>query len=592
MPVVPPSDGPPDLGSLSVALTGALTAGEVLDVLADSGRPLLAAESINISLLDGSGDYLRLVVSRRASVEVLLRFASYPVEADLPTREVVQGQVPVFIRSRADRDRRYPALKDLEVEQQSWAVYPLVAAGRLLGVVGLGWSTEQGFDPGQRALYAEVAELCAAALSRAQRYEQEHEARAAAERVAGRLSKLQTLTTQLARATDPATVAELVCHAGLRALAADAATIGTFDGADTMTALAAVGLPAERIARWSTLRLEDSALAREVLTTGQPVLLTSRAERDARYPDMAANSPDFATWATLPLIADEQPLGLVAFGWKPSREFSTDDVDYLGAIAAHAAIALDRSRLLASSRQVAETLQRALLPSVITTLPGWDLATCYLPAVQGTQVGGDWYDAFRTPDGRIALVLGDVTGKGVHAAAVMGSVRSAIRAHAIQDPTPGTVLHRLDQYFEAFKPDELVTCCFAVLDPGTGHLVYACAGQLPPLLLGAGGGARWLDRATTPPLGTGSRRRVQAEITIDPGEVLLVYSDGLVERRDADPYRCLDDLAAAAEALVTAGDLQPAAEALIRSLDGPSRVVDDLATIALRRHPEPVDGGH
>jgi hypothetical protein len=127
---------------------------------------------------------------------------------------------------------------------------------------------------------------------------------------------------------------------------------------------------------------------------------------------MADNSPDFNTRVTLPLIADEEPLGLVAFGWRPSRGFTADEVDYLSAIAAHAAIALDRSRLLANSRQDAETLQCALLPSAIITPPGWDLATCYQPAVQGTQVGGDWYDAFPTPDGRIALVLGDVTGKG------------------------------------------------------------------------------------------------------------------------------------------------------------------------------------
>jgi serine phosphatase RsbU (regulator of sigma subunit) len=230
---------------------------------------------------------------------------------------------------------------------------------------------------------------------------------------------------------------------------------------------------------------------------------------------------------------------------------------------------------------------------VISELPGWDMATCYIPAVEGTQVGGDWYDAFRTRDGLIVLVLGDVAGKGIRAAAVMGAVRSALRAFATVEPTPATILTRLDAYFAAFKPDEMVTCTVAVLDPRTGVLAYARAGHLPALVvLPPPGPARWLDEATTPPLGANTiagldqdAPREQAEAAVQPGQVLLLYSDGLLERRDCGLQDCLDDLADAASDLPVAPDLTQAVGELITTLRTPTSVVDDVAVLVLRRHP-------
>jgi serine phosphatase RsbU (regulator of sigma subunit) len=561
----------------------------------------LGADSIDISVLDETGQVLRLVTSRRSAPQTRIRFATYRADDPYPSREALRTRVPVLIHSVRERDERWPALSGTQAERAAWMVLPLLADGVPLGTVGLGWVRPQSFGPGQIRLCQQVTDLAAAALARAQRFDAEHEARAAAEELAHRLGVLQALTGDLAQATDLATVGDLVVGAGLRALEADAATIGVMEGTDRLTILSTMGLSPDVIPRWSTHDISGSGIARDVMTRGEPVVVTSLADRATRYPDDVGGEESFESSATLPLLVGGQPVGLVAYGWRKRRTFDDPDLEYLTAIAFHAAAAIDRSRLLAARERTAETLQRALLPQVISELPGWDLATCYIPAVEGTQVGGDWYDAFRTRDGLIVLAIGDVAGKGVHAAAVMGAVRSALRAFAIVDPTPATILTRLDAYFAAFKSGEMVTCTVALLDPETGNLTYASAGHLPPLVVHPPRDTpvqhpscqvRWLEDATTPPLGANITPAVgeptprgQAEAVLGPGQVLLLYSDGLLERRDCGLQDCLDDLADASGHLPVVPHLTDAISELTTTLRTPTSVVDDIAVLALRRHP-------
>jgi len=586
------------LQDLAVALSRAVTPGEVLDVLADVGRPRLGADSIDVSLLDETGRTLRLVPSRRAAPQIRIRFATYSVNDPYPTRDALRTRAPVLIRDVQERDAKWPALRDIQVERVAWMVLPLVVDDIPLGTVGLGWSRRQAFDRGQVQACQQVADLAAAALARAQRFDAEREARSAAEDLAQRLGVLQSLIGELAQATTLDAVGDLVVEAGLKALGAEAATIGVVEGDHEFTVLSTVGLPPDVIPRWSKHNLDASALARDVLTNQVPVVITSLADRRARYPEEPGGDDAFQSSATLPLLIGGRPLGLVAYGWRPSRTFDAPDVEYLSAIAFHAAVAIDRCRLLAARERTAETLQRALLPQVITELAGWDLATCYIPAVEGTQVGGDWYDAFRTEDGRVVLALGDVAGKGVHAAAVMGSVRSALRAFATVDPSPATILSRLDAYFAAFKRDEMVTCIVACLEPDSGYLSYSSAGHLPPLVLSANrdvdlgrraGAVEWLDATVGPPLGAnGDLRslitREQAHATMAPGHVLVLYSDGLLERRDESLDASLEDLAQAGRGLPLVEDFGRAVTALTTRMHTPTRVIDDIAILALRRH--------
>ena len=165
------------------------------------------------------------------------------------------------------------------------------------------------------------------------------------------------------------------------------------------------------------------------------------------------------------------------------------------------------------------------------------VATYYRAGVEGTQVGGDWFDVIELGAGRTALVLGDVMGRGVRATAVMGQLRSAIRAYARLDLPPVDILEHLDAVVRDLGEDHIVTCIYAVYDPGERRLTYANAGHLPPLLRIPGEPTRVLDGPTEPPLGTGLPATRGAEVMLPPGSVLTLYTDGLVEDRDHD----LDD---------------------------------------------------
>jgi serine phosphatase RsbU (regulator of sigma subunit) len=573
----------PGIQQLATRLSAAVTPEDVLDVVADCGGPLLGAHMVNISLLDESGETLRLVTSRRTSRDVARRYATYPVDAPLPSRDALAEGRPVVIRGVEERDRRYPLLAGESPHNVVFAVLPLIDGGRALGVLALGWLREDDFPVERMATAEEVAALCAAAMQRAGWYRQQHQARAAAEHLAGRLRDLAALTRQLAQATEPDVVADLIVSTASRAVNADTATISAFDGAQRFTVLATRGVPPEWVSRWSTFTPDDVPLTRDLITGRAPVIVTTTETVDQRDAAFLCSSGQ-RMWVNLPLMSSTAALGFASFGWHESRELTTEDLDALTAMASDTAIALERADLLARSRRVAEVLQRALLPQILSRLAGWDIGARYIPAVEGTQVGGDWYDAFRLSTGGVGLVLGDVAGKGIRAAAVMGAIRSALRAFSIVDPTPSVVLSELDLYFAKFKPvGEMVTCCYAVLDPDSGRLTYASAGHPPPLVIGRQG-HQWLECATTPPLGVGvSVRREQAEADIGAGSVLLLYSDGLVERRR---HVLSDDLAAladAAAALPDAVHLQTALDSLVDRLSHPDRTIDDLAVLALRR---------
>jgi serine phosphatase RsbU (regulator of sigma subunit) len=554
-------------------------------VVAEEGARVLGAVMVNISLLDDSHPgLLRLIHTRDTPQQVRTDFSTYPVDGPFPARDAIATGRPVLLRSLTERDSRYPALASVAVDLQAFACLPLTHGSRVLGVIAFGWPDRRRFPPRQVAVIEAVADLCAAALARADLFGAEQRARRAAERLTYRLEALQQLTTQLAAASDLDAVADVVLSTGMQAFGADAASLVRVEpGGERLHLVASLGMSPSRVAAYGSFALADSPLARDVVASGAPVLVTSCADRDARYPDMADMGVAQEAWANLPLVAQGRVVGIAAFGWDRPRMFTDEDVTLLSTLAAHTALAMDRAQLLAATKNVAETLQRALLPGVTASAAGWQLAAHYAPAVEGTQVGGDWYDAFALPDGRIGLVVGDVMGKGLRAAAVMGSVRSALRAFATLDPSPEVVLSELDAYLSRFGEDEMVTSCYGVLTPSTGELVYASAGHLPVLVVGPQG-ARWLAEATSPPLGvpTGApRTAVRTHVAV--GEVLVLYSDGLVEDRHRPLTEGLDELARAAVHLSAAAELQPAVEDLVSTLTHGAPNVDDLAVLTVRR---------
>lgn len=228
---------------------------------------------------------------------------------------------------------------------------------------------------------------------------------------------------------------------------------------------------------------------------------------------------------------------------------------------------------------IADALQRSLLPQQSFDLEHLEVATYYRAGVEGTQVGGDWYDVIELGGGRTALVVGDVMGRGVQAAAVMGQLRSAVRAYSRLDLPPADLLEFLDGIVRDLGPDQIVTCLYAVFDPADRTLRFANAGHLPPIVVGSVDGATVLGAAEDPPLGVGLYNLRQDEVTLAPGATVVLYTDGLVERRGEDLDLGIEALRVLSTELT--GSLAEAPEALVagRLPEGPD---DDVAVLVAR----------
>ncbi|MGL5911803.1 MAG: GAF domain-containing protein, partial [Phycicoccus sp.] len=461
-PPAPPEPSPTAVGlaglpQLTTRLLSATSLDEALEVIVDVGRPVVGADLACIVLREPDGRTMRMVASRRLPAWVDQEFSTYPVDLALPSQEAIRENRPVLLRTRAEQVQRFPYLDQLQLDVDALAALPLPDAGGPFGALVLGWQEEQALADDHVELATSIAGCCAAALRQIDRQDELVGQRDSAVRSSAQLAELQALSGDLARATHVAEVADVIASTAAKSLGATAATLARYDhDTDMFTLLAVSGLPPEGWERWSTFPASASQLALDQLRTRAPVLVTSHADRAARYPEMVDNQVSQQAWANLPLLLGARVVGIAAFGWDDPRDFTTEEVDHLWALAAHAAVALDRAYLIEAASSTAETLQRALLPQA-APIPGWQVGTVYSPSVRGTQVGGDWYDVFALPGGLVGLALGDVAGKGIHAAATMGSVRSALRAFATADADPAVVVRELDVFVEQFSADTLVT---------------------------------------------------------------------------------------------------------------------------------------
>ena len=287
----------------------------------------------------------------------------------------------------------------------------------------------------------------------------------------------------------------------------------------------------------------------------------------------------------VPLRARRQVLGALAlFADGSGRTFDQDDLSMAADLARRAALTVDNARLYSREHEVAEQLQRSLLPS-LPQVPGLDRAARYLPGATAAQVGGDWYDLFPLPDGTVGIAVGDVMGHDMTAAAAMGQLRSVLQSYAWQGDSPALVLDRLDQLVQGLDMAQLATCLYGRLDPpragAPGRLHLANAGHLPPALRTPSGEVRLL--APDPGLLVGAAlgtTREQVEEVVEPGSVLVLYTDGLVEHRGRPIDEGLQSLAAAL-ASAPDGDAEAICQHLLDEL-AYGDLDDDVALLVVR----------
>lgn len=258
-----------------------------------------------------------------------------------------------------------------------------------------------------------------------------------------------------------------------------------------------------------------------------------------------------------PLVARETVLGVATFyRTRPIGPFVSEDVTLAGELAARAALSIDNARLYHHEHDTAVILQRSMLPQHITPPPGIAVSHRYLPASDVNEIGGDWYDVLPVADGKAALLIGDVMGHGIAAAAVMGRLSASVRALARLDLSPVRLLHQLEAVLGDLAEPMLATFLYVVCDPATGHCTVTRAGHPPPALVLPDGTVRLLDTPPGVPLGVGGIDFTPTEISVPPGSLLVLYTDGLIEARGrdlderlaeltqllADPQRQLDHL--------------------------------------------------
>ena len=280
----------------------------------------------------------------------------------------------------------------------------------------------------------------------------------------------------------------------------------------------------------------------------------------------------------VPMLAGRSLLGVLHVGSKTHRKFYDEDVRLLQLVADRLALAL-QARLSDVDRTAAQALQRSLVPARLPAIPGLDLAARYVPG-DGSGVGGDWYDLFVLPSGWPCLVIGDVVGHGLRAAVVMGRLRSALRAYALDGGDPDEVLSRLDHKVLHFEPGAMATALYAKFEPGLSRLRVSSAGHLPPISMTPGSEPEIVELPIDPPLGVrlGLRRRTTI-LEVEPASLLCFYTDGLIERRGVNIDVGLRRLREA----IDGGSAEQVCQGVMARLLGGQPLRDDAAVLVIRR---------
>ncbi|MGW6906294.1 SpoIIE family protein phosphatase [Streptomyces sp. NPDC054940] len=340
------------------------------------------------------------------------------------------------------------------------------------------------------------------------------------------------------------------------------------------------GFPKGFLAPFDGVGLDERLPGVETLTSGRPLFFDSMEQLSEAYPGIPLDATEGAR-AFLPLIASGRAVGSCILGFDRPRSFSTEERAVLTALAGLIAHAMEKAQRYESEAALARGLQQALLPRRLLEHPLVETAGRYLPGTQGMEVGGDWYDVVAAGDG-MALVIGDVQGHGVQAAATMGQLRTAVRAFAVGDRPPDEVMSGTNRLLIDLDSGLFASCCYIRLDPVTGVARAAVAGHPPPVLRRPDGRTHVLDLPGGVVLGVDPLAQYPVtELRLEPGAVLALYTDGLVERPG---YDIDDGIGALRVALARAG--APAARAGAPSL---AAVADRLTAKARHTADRPDD---
>ncbi|HET9078562.1 MAG TPA: SpoIIE family protein phosphatase [Acidimicrobiales bacterium] len=523
------------LQRVNVELAGASSPQEMAALVADRAMEFPGVASIRVYLLSGEGT-LRSVAWRGASTPGPDRYDEIALDADLPGAVVVRSGEPLLMHSLDEICARFPDLTGYYAGERALHQIPLAAGQQRFGLVAFSFVGGHMPEDSQVLFARSLAGALSQALERSRLATSDEEARQA-------LAFLTDATQIMVTARDPTEVLErLVQHAVPRL--GDWCAVYLADGAVLRrVAMAIEGYPEQADLLKSTppLSLDVDVPHTRAYRTGEVQLIDHGVGRLLQYLyqglDFAAlgGDPDSGTGLCVPITLRGELIGVIGLTFLGSgRRLTPRVVETLSGLGTRAAIALDLAQSWKAQHQMVQSLVEALLPSQPPRTPGVEFAARYLPA--GGDVAGDWWEAELVPDGTVLIGLGDAAGHGMDAVSHMCELRHGARALAAVEPSPAALLADLNRRLGG--PDGgFATALYARLQPATGELRWASAGHLPPLLCRPDGTVTALDHRGGAPLGTPAAAGTDQILTLNPGDTLVLYSDGVIERRQAS----LDD---------------------------------------------------
>jgi serine phosphatase RsbU (regulator of sigma subunit)/anti-sigma regulatory factor (Ser/Thr protein kinase) len=546
------------LNEMTSALAHAATPADVSAVCLEHARAAVGA----------SGGVLVRAPREGATLEVLARVG--PQGRDLAPDLSTEANEPLA-RAVSLGETTWPSADNRS------AAMPLRAGSRVLGVVELTFGVVPQLSEDERDRLESILSQCALALERSFLFDSEHRLRRLSER-------LQEMTAELSNALTRADVVDVLLSHVEEALGTECAAVALLGpGLRPAELLGWRGYDDDVAARWLEAPLDAGTPQGRALRRLAPELHQRAPDEDGdeRFDPSGIGHRSFVF---APLVLGRRPMAFVVASASERLAIGDEELRFVRAMAEVAAQALDRARQFESEQTVAETLQRSVLPASLPEVSGVHLAGRYLPGTAELEVGGDWYDAIALQNGRLALVVGDVVGKGVRAAATMGQLRNAIRAFSLDRLKPSSTLARLTRLADEVIETSFATVVYADLDPETGVCRYASAGHPPPLAVSLDGRAEFLDAGRGLPLGTGVPAKQQQGVAeLAHGTLLLFYTDGLIERRGEALDEGLERLRAAARS----GPWDPEAlvDHVLEQLVGHEAPRDDVVLLAARLLP-------
>ena len=501
----------------------------------------LGPRTAALLILDETGERLVPAALEGFSAEYIERhFGPIDLDGEGLSAQVFRAGRPAFIRDVASD----PSLSEgarafnRSLGLGSGASLPLVGGRGAVGTLVLGWGGPKGFEPEEVSFLESVAAQIAAGIENARLFDAERAAQRRAEAELARTKLLQQVAVVATTSVSLGEVTDRVLQAIFEGMGLKVGTVYSYDQERQMLDLLAWHGMEEASDDFRTLAVDDDSpalvvkavLGRSVVTTADFPL----GEEGRRVLEAAGVSR--SEGVALPIEYGGAVIGCCSFLFERDRAFDPEELELFRSLALILGQAIENARLYGEQKAIATTLQENFIHP-LPVIDGLELAALSLPATSADLIGGDFHDVFELADGRIAIVIGDVAGKGIRAAGLTETVRSTVRAFAAVDPSPAFVLARAnEQLLRADLAGPSVTVFLMVLDTRTGDALYASAGH-PPAVHVRSSSSRPLDVTFGLPLGSFSHEYVNEQVRLSPDDYVLLYTDGVTEaRRDGEEF--------------------------------------------------------